>query len=74
MSTTEQGGTPARSERLHRLLTAQDLAERFQVQRRTIWSWVDQGLLPFHRCGTRLLRFTDEDIKEFLRRSDEAAP
>ena len=74
MSTTEQGGTPARSERLQRLLTAQDLAERFQVPRRTIFSWVDQGLLPAHRAGKRLLRFTDGDAEEFMRRSAEAAP
>lgn len=70
----KRGVGPARSKQLHSLLTAQDLAERFQVSRRQVYVWIDQGYLPAHRLGSRLLRFTDEDVDEFLRRSAEAAP
>lgn len=73
-SSAPKGFVPARSERLQKLLTAQDLAESFQVSRRQIYVWIDQGILPHHRCGTRLLRFTAEDVDEFLRRSAEEAP
>lgn len=73
-SSAPRGFVPARSERLQKLLTTQDLAEQFQCSRRQIYVWIDQGYLPAHHLGSRLLRFTDEDVAEFLRRSAEAAP
>lgn len=51
-------------------LTARDVADRFSVSERAIYSWVDRGLLPAVRVGTRLIRFTEEGLAEFLRRSD----
>lgn len=62
----------AGGESVRRLLTAADVAARYQVPVRTPYSWVDQGLMPARRCG-RLLRFTEEDLAEFERRSAEAA-
>jgi excisionase family DNA binding protein len=63
----------AGGERVRRLLTAADVAARYRVPVRTPYSWVDQGLLPARRCGKVLLRFTEEDLAEFERRSAEAA-
>ena len=51
-----------------RYLTAKHLAEMFEVSIRTVYSYVDQGLLPYTRVGPRLLRFSEDDIREFVRR------
>ena len=56
------------------LLTTAEVARLLRVPRRTVYSFVDQGLLPYQRVGTRLLRFTEADVDEFLRRSAEVAP
>ncbi len=51
-----------------RMLTAADLAWILQAPVRTVYGFVDQGLLPSHRIGKRLLRFTDADLTVFLER------
>jgi excisionase family DNA binding protein len=53
------------------MLTAQDVADVLRVPRRTVYSFIDQGLLPCRRVGSRLLRFTEEDLHEFLRRCED---
>ena len=56
-------------------LTADGVAALLALpSRRTVYAFVDQGLLPYHRVGTRLLRFSQADIDECLRRSAEATP
>jgi len=54
------------------LIDAKTLAVRLGVKPRLIFSFADQGLLPYHRVGKRLLRFSESDIETFLRRSAEA--
>lgn len=58
---------------VQRFLTAGDLADRLSVSPRAIYLWVDQGLLPARRVGRRLIRFLEEDVEEFLRRSEPEA-
>lgn len=62
---------PGAAPRDDRMLTAADLGRILQVPVRTVYAFVDQGLLPAHRIGKRLLRFTDDDLREFLERSAE---
>lgn len=50
-------------------LTAADVARMLGVQTRTVYSWVDRGLLPARRVGPRLLRFTAQDLECFYRTS-----
>jgi excisionase family DNA binding protein len=45
-----------------------EVATTLKVRPPTIYNWVDQGKLPHIRIG-RLIRFTPEQIDEFLRRS-----
>jgi excisionase family DNA binding protein len=56
-----------------RFLTAEGVAERFKVSIRSVYNWVDRGLLPAVRVGPRSIRFTQEDVEELLRRSDRLA-
>jgi excisionase family DNA binding protein len=55
-------------------LTAEDVAERFKVSTRTVYLWVDRGLLPATRIGPRLIRFTEKGVEEFLQTSDSQGP
>ena len=44
------------------------VATRFQVSERTVERWMAQGLIGYLRVGGRLVRFTDADIEDFIRR------
>jgi excisionase family DNA binding protein len=56
------------------LMDAKHVAAKLSVKPRTVYSLVDQGLLPYHRVGKRLIRFTQADVDELFRRSAELAP
>ena len=49
-----------------RLLTAEDLAERWQVPKTHVWRLAREGRLPVVQLG-RYRRFRLEDIAEFER-------
>ena len=51
-----------------RLLDVTEVATNLKVKSPTIYAWVDQGKLPHIRIG-RLIRFTPEQIDQFLRTS-----
>ena len=51
------------------LRTAKDVGDLLRVPVRSVYTYVEQGLLPCHRVGKRVLRFSDADLAEFLRRS-----
>ena len=56
---------------LPRFMTAEEVAAVLRVPKRTVYVWRDQGRLSARRLGPRLIRFTAEDVREFLRRSEE---
>jgi len=56
------------------LLSPADVAEFLSIPRRTVYQWIDSGILPSHRVGPRLLRILRGDVLGLLRRlpvSDE---
>lgn len=58
------------------LLTAAQLAERWQVPVRTIYAWAKRDEIPHYRAG-RLLRFDPAEVEEHCRRVsfvDEIVP
>jgi excisionase family DNA binding protein len=62
---------PKSHEDLPPFLSAEDVSRLFRVPRRTVYSWVDQGLLPARRIGPRLLRFAPQDLRAFCESSEE---
>lgn len=46
--------------------TCKEVAERFRVQERTVWSWIRSGKLPAVRVGKQY-RITEEDINVLKR-------
>jgi excisionase family DNA binding protein len=44
------------------------VAATFGVSRRTVWRWVARGEIGYRRIG-RVIRFTREDVTEFIARS-----
>lgn len=57
------------------LLTAAQLAERWQVPVRTVYAWASRNAIPHYRAG-RLLRFDPLEVEEHFRRhgfADEVA-
>ncbi|XZE45355.1 helix-turn-helix domain-containing protein [Pirellulaceae bacterium SH467] len=47
------------------LLTARDVAERLQVNPRTVHNWKDRGMLPYVRLSSRVIRFDTDVVDEF---------
>jgi excisionase family DNA binding protein len=45
--------------------TLKQVAERLQVNQRTVRRWIDQRLLKVHKIGG-ILRVSDEDLRAFL--------
>jgi excisionase family DNA binding protein len=59
------------------MLSPADVAELFRVPRRTVYAWIDSGLLPCRRVGSRLLRILRRDVLALLEsepRDDLADP
>lgn len=50
------------------LLTPADVAALLRIPHRTVYQWIDSGLLPCHRLGKRLLRIFREDALALLQR------
>jgi excisionase family DNA binding protein len=53
------------------LLTAAQLAERWQVPVRTIYAWAKRNEIPHYRAG-RLLRFAPDEVENHFRRAGYA--
>jgi excisionase family DNA binding protein len=50
-------------------MTTEDVAKSLQIPVRSVYSLVDQGVLPARRLGKRLLRFKREEIEAAIERS-----
>lgn len=50
------------------LLTAAQLADRWQVPVRTIYAWAKRNKIPHYRAG-RLLRFDPSEVEQHCRRA-----
>lgn len=51
------------------VLTPADVAQLFRVPRRTVYAWIDSGVLPSRRVGSRLLRILRRDVLALLEQS-----
>ena len=54
--------------------TAQELAEMFGVVRRTVYVWMDTGLLPYTKAGPKLRYVTPGQLDTFLASSGRPMP
>ena len=60
-------------QRDHGLLTVEEVAELLRVSPRSIYDWVSQGVIPFHKAGRRTIFLLDE-ILEWTNRDDDQEP
>jgi excisionase family DNA binding protein len=51
-----------------RLMTVPDVADAAQVSTKTVWRWIDRGVLRCHRLGVSV-RITPEDFEAMLNKS-----
>ncbi len=49
-----------------KLLTTQEVAERFGIPDQRVWDLVRKNLLPCVRLGERQLRFSPQEIEKFI--------
>jgi excisionase family DNA binding protein len=71
---TAEGCAPAAPVRNGRTLKVKEVAERYEVAVKTVYGWVDSGMLPALRLpgrnGAGSYRFRDADLTEFDRRRE----
>jgi excisionase family DNA binding protein len=58
---------------LPKFLTVEEVAELLRVSPRSIYDWVSQGVIPFHKAGRRTIFLVDE-ILEWTNRNDDPQP
>lgn len=58
-------GFRRRGEAVKRLLTISEAAALLGVKAQTLYVWVAQNRVPHRKIG-RLVRFTEEDLEEFV--------
>jgi excisionase family DNA binding protein len=46
-----------------RFLTVDELAELLRVSPRSVYDWVSQGVIPFHKAGRRTIFLLDEILE-----------
>lgn len=46
-------------------MNPREVAARYAVNESTVWRWVRKGLLPVHKLGSKIYRFTKEDLAAF---------
>jgi len=51
-----------------KMLTAEQVAEMYQVSKKTVYRWAKQGAIPAFREG-RVVRFSQRDIARHISRS-----
>ena len=47
------------------LMTIKDIAEYLQVKERTIYSWINKGIIPHYKIESTI-RFKENEINEWL--------
>ncbi len=57
--------TPSNGSKLQRLLTAKDVEELTKIDVKTIYSYVQRGLIPYVRIESSL-RFPEDDILTWI--------
>jgi len=48
------------------LYTVNELSDKLKYSRSTIYRWISEGCIPFHRLG-REIRFTENDIINIIK-------
>jgi len=58
---------------LPKFLTVEEVADLLRVSPRSIYDWVSQGVIPFHKAGRRTI-FSLDEILEWTNRDDDQEP
>ena len=59
---------------MEKLMTVEEAAEVLRAHRKTVYGWIEKGLLRAIKLPTGSLRVTEEAIDEFVKKGGEACP
>ncbi len=49
-----------------RYISVRELSQYTGLSVHTLYTWVSQGIIPFHKPGGRILRFDKEEIDKWM--------
>lgn len=56
---------------LPQFLTVEEVAELLRVSPRSVYDWVSQGVIPYHKAGRRTIFLLDEILEWTSKDSEE---
>jgi excisionase family DNA binding protein len=56
---------------LPQFLTVEEVAELLRVSPRSVYDWVSQGVIPYHKAGRRTIFLLDEILDWTSKNNDE---
>lgn len=51
---------------MEQLKTIKDISKYLNVKERTIYSWINKGIIPHHKLTNKVIRFNLNTINEWL--------
>lgn len=53
---------------MEKLLTPEEVAEIFKIDKRTVYYWIEKRTIPYIRINKKVIRFRPVDVDEFIQR------
>lgn len=50
------------------LYTIEEVAKIFKVEKRTVYKWMDKGVISYVRINKKTVRFRAKDLDEFIKK------
>lgn len=53
---------------MDKLLTPEEVAEIFKIDKRTVYYWIEKKAIPYIKINRKVIRFRPVDVEEFIQR------
>ena len=51
---------------MNNLITIKELSKYLQIKERTIYSWINKGIIPHYKLTNKVVRFNMNEVNEWL--------
>ena len=51
---------------MNNLITIKEVSEYLQIKERTIYSWINKGIIPHYKLTNKVVRFNMNEVNEWL--------
>ena len=51
---------------MNNLITIKEVSKYLQIKERTIYSWINKGIIPHYKLTNKVVRFNMNEVNEWL--------